>query len=435
VSDGFTAWALRYFVAAAAVIGLAATVTIHAFNLSDGVFQSDGYSYYVYLPAWFVYGDPTLAAVADDCCGGTFPDYTAIRRWPATGRWVDPHPIGVAIQMAPFFAVAHLLTRWSNLPPDGFTLYYPFIVGLAGLAALLGGLAALRALLSRDHSAGVVLATLVTVTWGTNAFHYGVFDSTFSHAFSFFLIATLLWLTDRWWTQPSWRASLALAVVAALIFLTRHTNALFLLIVPMYGVTTAGGLRANLVELWRRRTSVAAMLAIAVLLVAPQFALYKRATGRWFVSGYEQLGGFTFTSPHLWDVLFSVQKGLFFWSPALLMAVAGVFVANRIALKFRAAAIVIFVADTWLIASWFDWQFGGSFGHRAFTDGLPLFAVFLAAFFDWVSRRPRLVPVVAAVTPIFVALSIAQMVQYWLRVLPIADTTWAQYRELFLRFR
>ena len=42
---------------------------------------------------------------------------------------------------------------------------------------------------------------------------------------------------------------------------------------------------------------------------------------------------------------------------------------------------------------------------------------------------------VAAVTTIFVALSIAQMVQYWLRVLPIADTTWTQYRDLFLRFR
>ena len=174
-------WALRYFVLAVAILGVVATVSISALNLSAGVFRSDGYSYYVYLPAWFLYADPTLAAVADDCCGGTFPEFTGIRRWPATGRWINPHPIGVAIQMAPFFAVAHLLTRWSNVSPDGFTIYYQFVVGLAGLAALLGGLAALRALLSRYFSGRVVLATLVTVTWGTNAFHYGVFDSTFSH--------------------------------------------------------------------------------------------------------------------------------------------------------------------------------------------------------------------------------------------------------------
>ena len=34
-----------------------------------------------------------------------------------------------------------------------------------------------------------------------------------------------------------------------------------------------------------------------------------------------------------------------------------------------------------------------------------------------------------------VLLSIAQMIQYWMRVLPIADTTWNQYVSVFLRFR
>jgi len=27
------------------------------------------------------------------------------------------------------------------------------------------------------------------------------------------------------------------------------------------------------------------------------------------------------------------------------------------------------------------------------------------------------------------------MIQYWIGVLPIANTTWEQYRELFLRFQ
>ena len=34
-----------------------------------------------------------------------------------------------------------------------------------------------------------------------------------------------------------------------------------------------------------------------------------------------------------------------------------------------------------------------------------------------------------------VLLSTAQMIQYWIGVLPMADTTWAQYTDLFLRFR
>src|ERR1700722_8650484 len=220
---------LRHFVAIVAVIGLACYVWIYAGILTEPPIRSDGYSYYVYLPAWLLHGDPSLDAVARDCCGGTFPDFTAITRWPGTNRWVNPHPIGVAILTSPFFAAAHALTRWSNFPPDGFSFYYQYVCGLAGLVAMLAGLALLRAQLTRHFSAGVTLTALVTVTWGTNVFHYGVFDSSFSHAFSFFLIAALLLLTEDWWERPSRRGSLLLALTVALIVLTRHLNAIFLL--------------------------------------------------------------------------------------------------------------------------------------------------------------------------------------------------------------
>ena len=41
------------------------------------------------------------------------------------------------------------------------------------------------------------------------------------------------------------------------------------------------------------------------------------------------------------------------------------------------------VLDTYLIASWWDWQFGASYGHRGFIDVLPLLAFGLAAVFEW----------------------------------------------------
>jgi hypothetical protein len=43
--------------------------------------------------------------------------------------------------------------------------------------------------------------------------------------------------------------------------------------------------------------------------------------------------------------------------------------------------------------------------------------------------------VATVVVAALVALSCAQMIQYWLGILPITDTTWEQYRTLFLRFR
>jgi membrane-bound metal-dependent hydrolase YbcI (DUF457 family) len=80
------------------------------------------------------------------------------------------------------------------------------------------------------------------------------------------------------------------------------------------------------------------------------------------------------------------------------------------------------------------WQFGGSYGHRGFTDGLALFAVFLAAFFTWTAERQPRVRNVAIAATLAVLLSVTQMVQYWRGILPIANTTWEQYRTLFLSF-
>jgi membrane-bound metal-dependent hydrolase YbcI (DUF457 family) len=97
-------------------------------------------------------------------------------------------------------------------------------------------------------------------------------------------------------------------------------------------------------------------------------------------------------------------------------------------------AVIVVAIDTYLIASWSDWQFGASFGHRGFTDSLGLLAMFLAAFFAWAAGWPRLARFVAAGVVLAVLISTAQMLQYWIGILPMANTTWEQYRAVFLRF-
>jgi hypothetical protein len=175
-------------------------------------------------------------------------------------------------------------------------------------------------------------------------------------------------------------------------------------------------------------------LAVAALVVLPQLAIYHAATGQFIVSSYGDLT-FNFRSPHVWGVLFSVQKGLFFWSPLLLAAIVGFFLNRQPTRSFALATALIFAADAYLIASWWDWQFGASYGHRGFIDLLPFFAVGLAGFFAWAAeRRPR-AQAVAVVTSVLVCLSLFQMLQYWNGVMPMADLTWDQYRSVFLKWR
>jgi hypothetical protein len=426
-----------YFVAATAVIAVAAYIVVF-FRLGYSPIHSDGYSYYVYLPSWAIYHDVSFDALARDWHGGTYPGFTGILRWPTTGRWVDLHPMGTAILMAPFFAAGDLLTLWSNLPRDGFSLYYQHAAGLAGMAYLLAGLAVLRRILTRHFTDGVVLATLVCITWGTNLFHYGVFDATFSHAFSFFLVGLWLLIIERWWEQerPTWRLSLALGAVAALIVLVRHTNAIYLLVLPLYGVTRWNDLRARAGSMWERRQWLGAATLVGAVAVIPQMLLYRMSTSSWLVSPYRALdAGFSFGSPHLVGVLFSTQKGLFFWSPLLVFAVIGAIVAKGWTRGIVLPAVVIFGMQAYLAASWWDWQFGASYGHRAFTDGFALAALLLAACFQWAARRVHVRRAVTTVAAVCVALSVVQMVQYWTRSIPEANTSWQQYRESFLRFR
>jgi hypothetical protein len=420
---------------ASAILCLAGYVYVYATGRAYPPIRSDGYSYYLYLPSWFIYGDTTLTAVARDCCGGVFPTHTSIIRWPDTKRWVNPHPIGVAFMQTPFFLVGHALTGWSNLSPDGFSLYYQHAAGLAGVFWAIAGLFVLRRLLLRHFSDGITAATLLALVFGTSFYHYAAYDSGYSHIYAFFLFASFLLLTDAWHTEPpSWRRAILLGLVAGLTILTRHTNVLLLLAFPAYGLTS----RADAIATWRRLATrwreLAVAAAVAFAVCVPQLAIYRQATGRAIISAYGEQH-FNFSSPELIQVLVGVQKGLFFWSPLLLAAVAGFILKPRSVRPFLITAVVVMIADTYLIASWWDWQFGASYGHRAFVDTLPLLALGLAAFFAWSAAHAPRKAAAIVLTCVAVFLSVFQMLQYWHGILPMSDMTWEQYRHVFLRFR
>jgi hypothetical protein len=403
-------------IALAAAACLAGYVYVYATGRVDTPVRSDAFSYYVYLPSWLLFHDPSLQAVADDCCGGAFPSWTAITRARSTGWWVDSHPIGEAILIAPFFLVAHALTRWSNLSPAGFSLYDVHAAGLAGLCYAIAGLWFLQRLLLRHFTRGVTLATLLVLLTGTSLFHYATYDSAWSHAFSFALCAALLERLDA--GRPGQvGGALAVGVICGLLVLVRHPN----VIIPACFLLTRD----------RVRLLLPASLA-AFLVVFPQLLLYRLASGRWIVNAYGDRG-FTFASPHVFGVLFSAQKGLFFYAPVLLVAVAGLFLLPAAFRSWRGPSFAVLALATWLIASWWDWQFGASFGHRGFVDVYPILTLGLASAFSRIAVRPRARIVAAVPIAALCALSIFQMLQYWHGVLPAADLTWQGYRDVFLK--
>jgi hypothetical protein len=89
----------------------------------------------------------------------------------------------------------------------------------------------------------------------------------------------------------------------------------------------------------------------------------------------------------LWGTLLSPSRGLFVYSPVLLFSVGGlVWVGLRGPALFRSLAVGL-VAVVAVVAKWYVWWGGHSWGPRLLADTTPIFCFFLYPVTPWLDRR------------------------------------------------
>jgi hypothetical protein len=396
------------------------------------VVRSDGAGYYSYLPAYLLQHDPTFHTfVAHDLNGNNLYDIGFVKN-ASTGNYLMRYPVGEAVMLAPFFVVGHFAAELAGSNANGYSGIEQGFVGLAALVYLLLGLLILSRALRRFFGPVVLAATLFTIVFGTDLYHYATFDSMFSHAFSFVLVAALIELSLRWYDQPgSLRVVIALAVVVGLLALVRPTNIVFVAFLPLLGVSSLAGLRDRLHFLWQQRISMLTMALASAGVFAPQLLIWREATGHLLVNSYAG-SGYTldFLQPHLFQTLFSFNPhGLFPWSPLYLLAWVGLVPLWRHIRHLFVAVLLVALLNTYLIASWANWWYGGGYGQRAFIDLLPLMAFPLAALYSSArSVVPRLgVGIPAAACCLLVTI---QMIHYWQFNIGFNGADWSDYVRL-----
>jgi len=410
-------------------LGLISLTVIYGRRLNYPPIRSDGMGYYLYLPASIIDRDLTLQTTIARSFGGTSPEWAGVNRIRETNRLLIKYPPGEAIMLAPFFILAHGLTLVSGIAPaDGFSVLYQAAAAIGGLCYVLLGLDMLRRLLETSFSPSVVWWTLVVMVFGTNLFHYATYDSIFSHAFSFCLFALFLYGVERWYAGPSAGRTIALAFVAGLITLVRPTNSVIFVFALLFDADINGreGVRERLSLLRRNARLLLAGALVYVGLLSPLVAYWKYITGHWIIFSYTG-EAFAFSHPQILNVLFSVRKGLFFWSPVLLFATAGFFVMRKYKRAYVLPTLVFMPLNLYIIASWRNWAYGGSFGHRAFVESIAIFAVGYASLIE---SRPDRAPARATIiitSCLLVLLSTRLMLEYWLGVIPFDGTTWQRF--------
>jgi hypothetical protein len=427
-----------------ALLAIGAFAWIYAGDLTyydEPPIRSDGTSYYAYLPAALIDHDLTMRRTVahvpefqDD------PTYISGVNWvrSTSGKMLplDPHGVGVAFLLAPFFGLGHLLAVVSGARQNGFTWPYQAAAAASGCVYGLLGLWLLASVLARFFSRRTVLITVGGTTFGAGVFHYLTYDSTYSHVYSFFLIALIVRLTLSVWDRPRVANAVALGASFGLLGMVRMTNLVLVFFCALVGVSGLADLRRRPRALLRHLDLVALGAGAFVLALLPQLAYWYRITGHVFINPYEVVVPPVHEDllhPHLVGVLFSVRKGLFFWTPILLLAVAGLPALRREASALFLPTVVYLLVVTWVVASWSRWWYDGSFGMRGLVDAMPVFALGLAALVESV-RGAAARRALAAAIAVTTLLAVHGMVGYWLRSIPYDHTTFSEYLDSFVHY-
>ncbi|PKP46610.1 MAG: hypothetical protein CVT94_14120 [Bacteroidetes bacterium HGW-Bacteroidetes-11] len=394
------------------------------------VIEADVLHYYAYLPALLVYNDLNLDFVAK--APGKFSD----RFWPVTapnGKYVIMTTMGMSIMYSPFVVPTHYFLKFTGNKAEGYSLPYIWALIFSSVFYILISLILLRRMLKPLYSEKTIAATLLIVILGTNIIHYITREAAFSHAYSFFLIVWLIYIVDKYYKKPSAGNALLVGFISGLITLVRPTNAVALILIPLWSIGSLSDLRERLMLIFKNWHHLILLMFTLILTWVPQIIYWKMTSGQYFFNGYGDGGRFFFGNPQIINILFSYRKGWLLYTPSMILAIAGFVWLYKSNKPYFYPILIFFVINTWVLASWWLWWFGGSYGNRAFIDMYGLLAFPLAAFIQRITTHVHwsLKSLSWALFLLFIVHNLFQLQQYHNGAIHYASMTKEAYWDSF----
>jgi hypothetical protein len=394
------------------------------------IIETDGKGYYAYLPAIFIYHDLQYSyfeTIEEKYYATLRQDF----RSSVNGRKVNKYYAGTAVAMAPFFLVAHGLTLATGNVPDGFSKYYNIVINIAGIFYLLAGLYFLRKML-RLYGISETTITIIVVafTFGTSLYYYAVIEPAMSHIYSFAFVTAFLFYTKDWFLNRKPVNIVYMGILLGMIVLIRPVNGIVIASIPFiageYSI-----LKSGILDLFNYFKWLIVSALVCLLICFIQLLLYKLQVGSFIVYSYTN-EGFLWTDPQFFNILFSYKKGLFVYTPLLLLSFTGLFFLYKIS-KFSFYVFLLnFIFVTYILSAWWCWYYGGSFGMRAFIEFYALFAILLALSLKYIQNKVQRSLFIGA---IFILTLVCQVQTYQYRYYYIhwSEMTKEHYWEVFMR--
>lgn len=395
------------------IIGCIASVNLKHkdWKRDDAIIQSDVISYYLYLPATFIYQDINLDFL------DTAPDEIKSKVWyyngPNNSR-VSKMSCGLAMMFSPFFLSAHCYALNSNYPANGYSLPYRVGILVATICFLAFGLYYLRKTLNLFFPEFVTMIVCASLVFGTNMYYYSIYDPGMSHVYNFAIIIAFVYYSIKWNQAQSFKLSVILGALLGLISLTRPTNIIIALFLFFYDVKSFQELQAK-IKHWLKNWKYLFLIAfIGFLVWIPQLSYWKELTGQYWYYSYQD-EGFFFNHPVILRGLFGYRKGWLLYTPIMALALLGIACLRKQLSSFFLPLLLFVLLNTYIILSWWCWWYGGSYGARAFIDCYGLLGIPLAALIYAAWNKSRLV--FTALFTLLVALNLFnrfQVEQYYI---------------------
>lgn len=397
----------------------------------NSIVASDGKGYYAYLPATFIYQDLNFGHFEEMEQGKYYtPNYFYDYRRGEKGKYVNKYFCGVAFLQTPFYLLGHVWAGLSGTETDGYARPYVQAVHIGTICYLVLGMIFLMKLLALYQVSSLHQVWVVLVfTFATNLNMYVVEEPMMSHVFNFSLITLFLYACKRFFLYEESGSFLWAAWFFGVILILRPVNGLILGFLPFL----AGGMG----PLWKsiQHISWANWLGAVGLvggMISVQLGIYYIQTGNILVYSYPD-EGFNFLNPHFWQSLWSYKKGLFVYTPVLLLAyfLGSFYLWEERRVEWLSWTL-FFVLLMYILSCWSNWYYGGSFGYRPVIDYYACFAILLGLGLKGLSQNWQRWLVFVM---LFAALAVnqIQMYQYRHQVIPYEGMTKEMYWDNFLR--
>jgi hypothetical protein len=402
-------------------------------DYKTGILETDAKGYYAYLPAIFIYHDLNFGfydRIENQLYANPNSSCEYIREH--NGRKINKYYAGTALCELPFFMAGHLITLMTGYSADGYSYYYTMMVHAGALIYLLAGLLGLRRLLSGyGFGEGIISFVLFGIVFGTNLFYYSVTEFGMSHVYSFALITWFcVKVRDFYRGEHPGRSLYMAALLLGLITLIRPLNLMIVLAVPFLS-GSAASLQAGFNSLLGNKKRLITAFLLSAGIMSIQLFLYKVQTGSFLVYSYKE-EGFQFQNAHFVDFLFSYRKGMFLYTPLLLLCTTGflyIFRRNRFEFYTLAGFLLLLV---YIFSSWHMWYYGGSFSQRVMIDYYALFAILLGSALTGIAKfRVRFL--FSGAILVLVILCQIQTYQYRYNQIHWSDMNREKYWDVFLR--